>query len=95
MRVDVMALDGAFDLGLSAVLDVFQTANESIEVSALAVPRFEVRTVGLRRSVTTSQGLNVPVRAVDARKPDCIVVPAVGFRMPGPLEVGPSLAGRP
>ena len=28
MRVDVLVLDGVFDLGLSAVLDVFQTANE-------------------------------------------------------------------
>jgi hypothetical protein len=29
-RIDVLALDGAFDLGLSAVLDAFQTANELI-----------------------------------------------------------------
>ena len=35
MRVDVLALDGVFDLGLSAVLDVFQTANELIEMSGL------------------------------------------------------------
>jgi hypothetical protein len=27
-RIDVLALDGAFDLGLSAVLDAFETANE-------------------------------------------------------------------
>ena len=87
MRVDVLALDGVFDLGLAAVLDVFQTANELIDASALAVPRFEVRTVGLRKSVKTSQGLSVPVRAVDARKPDCVVVPAIGFKMPGPLEL--------
>jgi len=87
MRVDVLALDGVFDLGLSAVLDVFQTANELIQVSALAVPRFEVRTVGVRKSVKTSQGLSVPVRAVDARKPDCVVVPAIGLKMPGPLEL--------
>jgi transcriptional regulator GlxA family with amidase domain len=86
MRVDVLALDGVFDLGLSAVLDVFQTANELIEMSGLAVPRFELRIVGVRKAVKTSHGLSVPVHAVGTRAPDCVVVPAIGFKMPGPLE---------
>lgn len=86
MRISVLALDGVFDLGLSAILDVFQTANELIEVSGLAVPRFEVRTVGVRRVVKTAHGLRVPVQPVAARAPDCVVVPAIGFKMPGPLE---------
>jgi transcriptional regulator GlxA family with amidase domain len=86
MRVDVLALDGVFDLGLSAVLDAFQTANELIEVSGLLVEPFEVRIVGLRRAVKTAQGLGVPVHAAGGRTPDCVVVPAIGFKMPGPLE---------
>lgn len=86
MLIDVLVLDQVFDLGLSAVLDAFQTANELIEAARLPVPRFEVRTVGLRRTVSTSQGLRVPVRAIDRRVPDCVVVPAIGFKMPGPLE---------
>ncbi len=86
MRISVLALDGVFDLGLSAILDVFQTANELIEVSGLAVPRFEVRTVGVRRVVKTAHGLRVPAQPVAARAPDCVVVPAIGFKMPGPLE---------
>lgn len=86
MRVDVLALDGVFDLGLSAVLDAFQTANELIEMSGLVVPRFEVKIVGVRKSVKTSQGLSVPVREIPSRAPDCVVVPAIGFKMPGPLE---------
>jgi transcriptional regulator GlxA family with amidase domain len=86
MRVDVLALDGVFDLGLSAVLDVFQTANELIEMSGLGVSRFEVKIAGVRRSVKTSQGLSVPVREISTRPPDCVVVPAIGFKMPGPLE---------
>src|SRR6185295_1419015 len=86
MRVSVLALDDVFDLGLSAVLDVFQTANELIAMAGLAVPRFEVRTVGVRRTVRTSQGLRVPVQPVGARTPDCVVVPAIGFKMPEPLE---------
>jgi transcriptional regulator GlxA family with amidase domain len=86
MRVDVLALDGVFDLGLAAVLDAFQTANELIEMSGLAVSRFEVKIVGMRKAVKTSQGLSVPVREISSRAPDCVVVPAIGFKMPGPLE---------
>jgi transcriptional regulator GlxA family with amidase domain len=86
MRVDVLALDGVFDLGLSAVLDAFQTANELIEVSRLEVPRFDLRIVGVRKAVKTSQGFSVPVQPIGTRVPDCVVVPAIGFKMPGPLE---------
>jgi len=86
MRVAVIALDGVFDLGLSAVLDGFQTANELIAVSGLASPRFDVRMVGLRRAVKTSQGLRVPVEEAGAWMPECVVVPAIGYKMPGPLE---------
>ena len=92
MRIDILALDGAFDLGLSAVLDVFQTANELIEVAEFAVPRFETRVVGVRKRVMTSHGLTVPVQAANARTPDCVVVPAIGFKMPAPLEAA---LGRP
>ena len=86
MRIAVMALDDVFDLGLSAVLDAFQTANELIELSDLSVPRFEVRLTGVRARVKTSQGLSVPVRSGDGFRPECVVVPAIGFKMPGPLE---------
>jgi len=86
MRIDILVLDDVFDLGLSAVLDVFQTANELIEVSGLSVARFEPRIVGVRKAVKTSQGFAVPVRPAGARAPDCVVVPAIGFKMPGPLE---------
>jgi len=86
MRLSVLALDGVFDLGLSAVLDAVQTANELIELSDMAVPRFDVQIVGVRKKVTTSQGLTVPVHAPGMKAPDCVVVPAIGFKMPAPLE---------
>jgi len=86
MRIDVLALDDVFDLGLAAVQDTFQTANELIKVSKMAVQRFEVRVVGVRKAVKTSQGLSVPVYTAGTRTPDCVVVPAIGFKMPGPLE---------
>jgi len=86
MRVNVLVLDDVFDLGLSAVLDAFQTANELTEMSGLAVPRFDVKIAGVRRAVKTSQGLAVPLNATGWGAPDCVVVPAIGFKMPGPLE---------
>jgi len=86
MRVDILTLDGVFDLGLSAVLDVLRTANELIEMSDLTVARFEPRIVAVRKTVKTSQGLSVPVRPASARAPDVVFVPALGFKMPGPLE---------
>lgn len=86
MRIHVLALDHAFDLGLAAVLDAFQTANELAEMSGMAGDRFEVKVVGVRRAIKTSQGLTVPVRPAGSRTPDCVVVPAIGFKMPQPLE---------
>ena len=86
MRVFVLALDGVFDTGLATVLDAFQTANELAELNSLSSSRFEVRLVGLRRSVKTSQGLSVPVHSVSRRTPDCVVVPAIGYKMPDPLQ---------
>ena len=86
MKINVLALDDVFDLGLSAVLDAFQTANELAGMSGLAVPRFEVKITGVRRTVKTSQGLTVPLDATGWRSPDCVVVPAIGFKMPEPLE---------
>jgi transcriptional regulator GlxA family with amidase domain len=85
MRVDVLVLDDVFDLGLSAILDALQTANELAEASGLSV-RFEVRMVGVRKTVKTSQGLTVRVQSAGRRPADCIVVPAIGFKMPEPLE---------
>jgi len=92
MRVDVLALDGVFDLGLSAVLDAFRTANELIQMSKLPIPFFEVRIVGVRKAIKTSQGLSVPVHPVGRRAPDCVVVPAIGYKMPEPLQAA---LGRP
>lgn len=45
-----------------------------------------MRIVALRRRVRTAQGLLVPLSAADRRTPDCVVVPAIGTKMPVPLE---------
>jgi len=86
MKVSVLALDSVFDTGLATVLDAFQTANELAELSGLSTSRFEVSVVGVRRSVRTAQGFTVPVRPAARLAPDCVVVPAIGFKMPEPLQ---------
>jgi transcriptional regulator GlxA family with amidase domain len=86
MLISVLALDGAFDTGLATVLDAFQTANELAAMSGVAASRFEVSIVGVRKHVKTAHGCTVPVAAASRRAPDCVVVPAIGFKMPDALQ---------
>jgi len=86
MRVSVLAVDRVFDTGLAAVLDAFQTANELAAVSRMSTSRFEVSIVGVRKNVRTAQGFSVPVRPAPKHAPDCVVVPAIGFKMPDALQ---------
>jgi transcriptional regulator GlxA family with amidase domain len=88
MRVFVLALDGAFDLGLSAILDAFQTANELIEMTGLAVPKFEIKIVGMRKAVQTAHGLKVPIQQDGGQAPDCVIVPAIACKTPVTLKAG-------
>lgn len=87
MRVHIFALNDVFDTGLAALLDAFETANELAEMSGLTSLRFDVAIVGVRSVVKTSQGFVVPVVPVPRRTmPDWAVVPAIGFKMPEPLQ---------
>ncbi len=93
MRIHVLALDGVFDTGLATVLDTLATANELAPLAGIASLRFEIATIGVRRRVRTAQGLTVPVRpATSARRPDWLVIPAIGHKMPDTLL--PALAAR-
>jgi transcriptional regulator GlxA family with amidase domain len=88
MRVYVVVLDGVFDLGLSAILDAFQTANELIQMTGLAVPQFEVKIVGVRKTVRTAHGLKVPIQSVGRQRPECVIVPAIACKTPDTLKAG-------
>jgi transcriptional regulator GlxA family with amidase domain len=86
MKIALLALNGVFDTGLSAVLDTLTTANELAALQQLAVPRFDICVVGLRSRVRTALGLTVPVQPVHAMKrPDWVLLPALGTKMPEPL----------
>jgi len=86
MKIDVLVLDGVFDTGLATVLDAFGAANELAEMFGLTSLRFDVSTVGVRKTVRTSQGLGVPVVPVAGRiAPDLAIVPALGYKLPRAL----------
>jgi transcriptional regulator GlxA family with amidase domain len=86
MKLTVLALDGVFDTGLATMLDTFATANELAAAQRRALPRLDVRVVGVRRQVHTALGLRVPVEPIPAReRPDWVVVPAPGTKMPAQL----------
>ena len=86
MLIDILALDGVFDTGLAAVQDTFAIAAElSREQRGLSAPVL-TRVVGVRRGVTTANGLKVPTQMASAlSRPDVIVVPALGAKTPQTL----------
>jgi transcriptional regulator GlxA family with amidase domain len=86
MRLHLLVLDGVFDLGLAALTDTLVTANEVAASLPDAPAPIEMSLVGVRRRVHTAQGLTVPVRRVeDVRRPDVVLVPALGAKMPDAL----------
>jgi len=86
MRIHILALNGVFDTGLAAVLDAFGTANALAEMTGIASLRFQVKMVGLRKSITTAHGLSVPaIAAARAQTPDAVVMPAIMHLRPDPL----------
>lgn len=88
MRIYILALDEVFDTGLSTVLDTFSIANDLAESAGTPSVHFEVTVVGVRRRVHTSQGLSVPVvLAAQLARPDIVLIPALGAKMPETLQV--------
>jgi len=86
MRIHLLVLDEAFDLGLAALTDTLATANELRATLAEPPPPIELTLVGVRRRVRTAHGLVVPVAAAaDVPVPDIALVPALAAKMPATL----------
>jgi transcriptional regulator GlxA family with amidase domain len=86
MRLHLLVLDGVFDLGLAALTDTLCTANELAATLAEPPAPIEITLVGVRRRVRTAQGLSVPVvPAASVRRPEAVLVPALGAKMPDAL----------
>ena len=84
MHICVLALQGVFDTGLSALLDTFQVANE-LAAGTHARPPFHVTLAGLRKRAKTQQGLQLPLTALPRSRPDVVIVPALGAKTPEAL----------
>lgn len=83
MRIDVLVLDGVFDLGLAALLDTLATANELAPNVPGPRVRFEVRTLGLRPDVHTALGFKAPVVALEqVPRASVVLLPALGCKTP-------------
>ena len=86
MRINILVLSGVFDIGLSAVLDAFGTANALAQMTGISSLRFQTKVVGLHKSITTARGLSVPViAAARAQTPDAVVMPAILHMEPASL----------
>ena len=86
MHIHILALNGVFDTGLATVLDAFDTANSLAEMTDISSLRFQTKVVGVAKTVTTAQGLSMPVTAAArAQVPDVVVTPAINRIMPEPL----------
>jgi hypothetical protein len=86
MRIHILTLNGVFDTGLAAVLDVFGTANALAQMTGVASLRFQIKVLGLRKSITTARGLSMSViSAARAQTPDAVVMPAILHMSSEPL----------
>lgn len=93
MKIAVLALDGVFDTGLTAVLDAFTTANDLGQTLLPQFSPFDVSILGVRRKVLTAQGMRVPVMPVsDLEHFDWLIIPALSAKTPEQLV--PALSRR-
>ena len=85
MRVAILVVDGVFDSGLAAILDVLRTANE-LRAELPNPPHWQVRTVAAGGPVRTAAGLTVPVEPLEtAADADLLVVPGLSGSEPAEL----------
>ncbi|MFI9510831.1 GlxA family transcriptional regulator [Nocardia sp. NPDC052566] len=86
MKIAVLAAEGVFDSGVSAVLDVLQSANALRGQMDSPPTGFEVHTVGVQESVRTGLGHRIDAEPLSvAATADLVVLPALAERQPAAL----------
>jgi transcriptional regulator GlxA family with amidase domain len=80
MHVGLLASDGCFSSGLTALIDVLATAQAQRPGVDPSIPPIRIDVTGTGRNVTTGAGLTVPVTMPLRELPavDVVVVPALG-----------------
>ncbi len=91
MHVCVIVSSGAFDTGLSTVLDTLQIADE-LAAASKGASRIRVSVCGVRKRVKTQQGFRVPLAPLPRLRPDVVIVTALGAK--APVALGEALAQR-
>ena len=91
MRVGLAAVPGCFDSGLTALLDVFRTAERLRATVDRSIAPIEVRLIGTATRVTTAGGLTLAMdHAIGDEDAltglDVFVVPGLGVAAPGALS---------
>ena len=86
MRIQLLALEGFWDTGLTVTLDAFTIANNFAAAQPGGAPHFDVSIVGVRKKVRSGQGFAIPVKSVTSDlKPDWVIVPALNTSRPEQL----------
>jgi transcriptional regulator GlxA family with amidase domain len=90
MRIGLIAVPGCFDSGLTALMDVFRTAERVRASVDRAIDPIEVRTIGSAKQLTTGGGLTLAMDhvvgddgALDGL--DLVIVPGIGVTTPASL----------
>ncbi len=80
MHVGLLASDGCFSSGLTALIDILSTAEAQRPDVDPSIPPIRVDVTGTGRNVTTGAGLTVPVtmHPRELQAADIVVVPALG-----------------
>jgi transcriptional regulator GlxA family with amidase domain len=91
MRIGVAAVPGVFDSGLSALLDMFRTAEQLRPTVDRSIAPVEVRLVGTASRVTTGGGMTLAIEHVAGEDGalgglDVFVVPGLGIATPATLR---------
>jgi transcriptional regulator GlxA family with amidase domain len=89
MRIALLLLDSVFDTGLSAILDTFAMANMLSSQqggSGRSKKPFVVTRIGMRRRITTGQGLVVPLDPFPRTAPELVLIPALGAMSPAAID---------
>src|SRR5258708_35669565 len=82
MHVGLLASDGCFSSGLTALIDILSTAEAQRPGVDSSIPPIRVDVTGTGRQVTTGAGLTAPVtmHLRELSAVDVVVVPALGTR---------------
>lgn len=82
----MLLTEDAFDSGVSAVLDILNTANEFRDQLDSSLPAWDLTTIGSHPTIRTGAGHRVTAKPLDAVAPDLLIVPALGAKDPDALS---------